>query len=286
MATFFGEVLSVYSRAVEEDEDDVEDENEEDQQIRREMELKREVHVEWCSEITQSVMNSSEKTLQCSDFVIAVGCNAAGFLSAYVLNSGDWTAVGSVSLWNERSSGSSRQSGVPSQGEPSCVFYRQRDCPSVLICLCTCYVAEDQLFQWTEKVFGYIQRRGLSVMVLSDRSMAEYKTPDSLFSSGVPFLRALKSSLYGSQILCPLLEQPNIVTGLQAAVLSHCQVHRIPAVLYQCYSDVISADSVTMETYKPALTCLRKLVKLKTCPSTEILKKLVRVNEVQSNLYT
>lgn len=42
MATFFGEVLSVCSRAVEED-DDEEDlsENEEDEQIRRELEEKR-----------------------------------------------------------------------------------------------------------------------------------------------------------------------------------------------------------------------------------------------------
>lgn len=40
MATFFGEVLSVYSRAVEEDEEELE-ENEEDEQIRRELEEKR-----------------------------------------------------------------------------------------------------------------------------------------------------------------------------------------------------------------------------------------------------
>lgn len=42
MATFFGEVLSVYSRAVEEDDrDDEDDENEEDAEIRRELEEKR-----------------------------------------------------------------------------------------------------------------------------------------------------------------------------------------------------------------------------------------------------
>lgn len=40
MATFFGEVLSVSSRAVEDDEDDL-SENEEDEQIRRELEEKR-----------------------------------------------------------------------------------------------------------------------------------------------------------------------------------------------------------------------------------------------------
>ncbi|KAJ8347739.1 hypothetical protein SKAU_G00263280 [Synaphobranchus kaupii] len=278
MATFFGEVVSVYSRAVQEDEEDLDDENEEDQQIRIEIEQKREVHVNWCPELTQSITNSPDRTLQCSDFVIAVGPNAAGFLSAYVLNSGNWVAVGSVSLWNERTKDSSKQ--------PGCVIYRQSDCPKVLICQCNSYIAEDQLFRWTEKVFACIQQRGLNVMVLSDCSMADYKTPDSLFSSGAPFLRALKSSQYGSQPVCLLLEQPNIVTGLAAAVLSHCQVQRIPAILYQCYSDVINPDSVTMETYKPALTCLSKLSKLDTCLSTEILRKLVQVNETQSNLYT
>lgn len=40
MATFFGEILSVYSRAVEEDDEDFY-ENEEDEQIRRELEEKR-----------------------------------------------------------------------------------------------------------------------------------------------------------------------------------------------------------------------------------------------------
>lgn len=40
MATFFGEVLSVFSRAVEDDEDDL-SENEEDEQIRKELEEKR-----------------------------------------------------------------------------------------------------------------------------------------------------------------------------------------------------------------------------------------------------
>lgn len=50
--------------------------------------------------------------------------------------------------------------------------------------------------------------------------------------------------------------------SILSSVLSHCQVHQIPAVLYQCYTDVISPDSITMETFKPALLCLSKLVKV------------------------
>lgn len=40
MATFFGEVLSVFSRAVDEDDEDL-GEDEEDEEIRRELEEKR-----------------------------------------------------------------------------------------------------------------------------------------------------------------------------------------------------------------------------------------------------
>ncbi|XP_060764232.1 proteasome assembly chaperone 1 [Neoarius graeffei] len=285
MATFFGEVLSVYSRAVEEDDyDDMEKENEEDLQIRREIEEKREVHIKWCPEVSKAV-ESSEK-LQCSDLIIAVGPNAAGFVSAYVLSSESWTQVGWVSLWNEKSHGSTRPDTAPLPGEPGCVFYQQKSCSSVLICQCTCYIAEDQLFQWAEKVLGSMQSRGLTVTVLSNSPLTEYKTPHYMNGNVAPFVRALKTSTFPDNLPCPLLEQPNIITGLPAAVLNQCQVQHIPAVLFQCFSDVLHPDSVTMETYKPALSNLSTRIKLETNPNMEILQKLTRVNDAHSNLYT
>nr|XP_055063307.1 proteasome assembly chaperone 1 [Misgurnus anguillicaudatus] len=279
MATFFGEVLSVYSRAVEEDDDDdLTKENEEDEQIRQEIEEKRSVHVHWTSD---------NDTRSYSDLIIAVGPNATGFISAYVLSSGCWSSVGWVSLWNERSQRSSRtDAAAPDPGEPACILYQQNQNPSVLICQCTYYVAEDQLFQWTEKVLGCVQKRGLSVTVLSECVLAEYKTSDYVSGNGSPFLCALKTGGYTGAIACPLLKQPNIISGLPAAVLSHCQVHQIPAVVYQCYSDVSHPDSLTMETYKSALVCVSSAVKLDPSPSSETLQKFTRVNEVQSNLYT
>ncbi|XP_066555609.1 proteasome assembly chaperone 1 isoform X2 [Amia ocellicauda] len=250
-------------------------------------EMKREVHLNWRSEIAESIESSSDKTFQCSDLVIAVGQNASGFLSAFVLSTGNWDVVGTVTLWNERTKGPSQVTNTQLPEESRCVLYRQAACPSVVICQCTYYVAEDQLFQWTEKVLGSIQRRGLRVLVLSDCSVAEYKTSECITASPSPFLRTLKTSEYRDALRCPLMEQPNILTGLPAAVLSHCQVHRIPAVVYQCYSDVACPDSLTMEAYRPALSCLSsKLGKVDYNPSTEVLRKVVRVSEAQSNLYT
>lgn len=283
MATFFGEVLSVYSRAVEEDDrDDEDNENEEDAEIRRELEEKRKVNLKWCPEVSQEIETCSDKKLLCSHLIITVGTNASGFLSAFILNSPSWKRIGWLALWNERSRGSGPMSNPPAPGEPGCVLYQQKEGDSVLICQCTSYIAEDQFFQWTEKVFGCLQKRGLAVTVLSDASIAEYKASDYLHGSDVPFLRALKTSAYKDVVNCPFLEQPNIVTGLPAAVLCHCQIHGIPAVLYQNYSDVISADSVTMEAYKRALSWTKSLKP----PSTDILQKITRSSDVHGNLYT
>ncbi|XP_047661068.1 proteasome assembly chaperone 1-like [Tachysurus fulvidraco] len=244
--------------------------------------LYREVHTRWCPEVSRAV-ESTDK-LQCSDLIIAVGPNAAGFVSAYILSYEGWMQVGWVSLWNERSRGSIRPDKAPLPEEPGCIFYQQKSCPSVLICQCTCYIAEDQLFQWAEKVLGNLQSRGLTVTVLSDSPLAEYKSPH--YVNGAPFLRALKTSTFTHNLPCPLLEQPNIITGLPAAVLNQCQVQHIPAVLFQCFSDALHPDSVTMETFKPALSCFSTRVKLETSPKMEIRQKLTRVNDAHSNLYT
>uniref|UniRef100_A0A1A7Y895 Proteasome assembly chaperone 1 n=1 Tax=Iconisemion striatum TaxID=60296 RepID=A0A1A7Y895_9TELE len=278
MATFFGEVLSVYSRAVDDDDEDL-DENEEDEQIRRELDEKRTVQLQWNPDVTESLRSGNK--LQCSDFILAVGHNAASFLSAYVLASAKWDAVGRALVWNERSRAVTGQASE----ESACVFYRHTDVPAVLICQVTCYVAEDQLFQWTEKVFDCLQPRELTVTVLSDGSVADYKTADYLCSSSAPFLRSLHTSAFSDQPVCQSLEQPNIVTGLPAAVLNHCQVHRIAAVVYQCYSDVIGPDSVTMETYKPTLTKLGRSIQVNSSPKTDVLRKFIRTTEIQSNLY-
>uniref|UniRef100_A0A087X8T2 Proteasome assembly chaperone 1 n=1 Tax=Poecilia formosa TaxID=48698 RepID=A0A087X8T2_POEFO len=236
MATFFGEVLSVYSRAVEEDEEELE-ENEEDEQIRRELEEKRTVHLHWNPEVSE-LLRAGNK-VQCSSFILAVGHNAASFLSVYILASANWDAVGRGVAWNERS-----RSGTGPSGEGSaCVFYRHKDEPAVLICHVTCHIAEDQLFQWTEKVFGYLQTRGLTVTVLSDSSVADYKTADYLCSSSAPFLRSLRSSAFSDQPVCQSLEQPNIITGLPAAgvfgVFLIQEQHNKPVILLGIFSRAI-----------------------------------------------
>ncbi|XP_009071823.1 PREDICTED: proteasome assembly chaperone 1, partial [Acanthisitta chloris] len=252
----------------------------EDREIREELEKKREVDVLW----TWKSGGCAEETFLCSRFLVGIGQNAAAFLSSFVLDSASWEVVGVVKLWNEWCRTSSTTNVLPT--DSFCLFYRLIADPTVLLCQCSCYVAEDQQFQWLEKVFGCMQKEGLQVTILATCPVAEYKTQESTFTLASPFLKALKTNEFQEQVCCPLLEQPNFVRDLPAAVLSYCQVWQIPAVLYQCYTDAIKVDTVTIEAFKPLLssTVLKSLVK-DASESTRILKKLLTTSETHSNIY-
>ncbi|OWK06210.1 PSMG1, partial [Cervus elaphus hippelaphus] len=201
----------------------------------------------------------------CSKFIIAVGNNAVAFLSSFVMNSGAWEEVGCAKLWNEWCR--TTDTAHLSPAEAFCVFYHLKSNPSVMLCQCSCYVAEDQQYQWLEKVFGSCPRKNMQVTVLTCRHVTDYKTSESTSSLHTPFLKALKTQNFKEPPSCSLLEQPNIVHDLPAAVLSYCQVWRIPAVLYLCYTDVMKLDLITVEAFKPVLSSrsLKCLVKCCYC---------------------
>ncbi|NXX65859.1 PSMG1 protein, partial [Spizella passerina] len=139
----------------------------------------------------------------------------AAFLSSFILDSVCWEVIGVVKLWNEWCRTSSSTNVLPT--DSFCLFYRLISDPTVLLCQCSCYVAEDQQFQWLEKVFGSMQKKGLQVTILSTCPVADYKTQESTLTLVSPFLKALKTKEFQEQVCCPLLEQPNIVRDLPAA---------------------------------------------------------------------
>ncbi|NWZ81362.1 PSMG1 protein, partial [Poecile atricapillus] len=224
MATFFGEVVVAPSRAGLDEEEEAREETPEDREIRREIEKKRyrrrgtfisgdhgKIDVLW----TWQSGGGAEEPLVCSRFIVAIGRNAAAFLSSFILDSVCWEVVGVVKLWNEWCRTSSTTNVLPT--DSFCLFYRLISDPTVLLCQCSCYVAEDQQFQWLEKVFGSMQKKGLQVTILSTCPVADYKTQESTLTLVSPFLKALKTKEFQEPVCCSLLEQPNIVRDLPAA---------------------------------------------------------------------
>uniref|UniRef100_V9L7P1 Proteasome assembly chaperone 1 n=1 Tax=Callorhinchus milii TaxID=7868 RepID=V9L7P1_CALMI len=275
MATFFGEVLPVFSRAVREEEEEG-----------REAASHREVRVQWLPENQGATGSCAGRCPPRSALIVAVGPNAVAFVNAFVQSAGDWEVIGTVTLWNEAVEGT-KNLAQEFPTDSSCLLYRLTSNPNILTCHCSDVVPEDQLFQWTDKVFASLQKQNLNVIVLSNCSMAEYKSAEPVSGLVMPFLRALKTKEFKDSLCCPLLEQPNIITGLPAAVLSYCQVWHIPAVVYQCHSNVTHLDSETIGAFKPLLSChIAVPFEKDISRSAEILKKLFENFNVQSNLYT
>ncbi|XP_028348475.1 proteasome assembly chaperone 1 isoform X2 [Physeter macrocephalus] len=266
-ATFFGEVVRAPCRAGTEDEEEEEEEGRretpEDEEVRHQLARKREVRLLGRQTKTTLEVSLLEK-YPCSKFIIAIGNNAVAFLSSFIMNSGVWEEVGCAKLWNEwcRTVDTTHLSPT----EAFCVFYHLKSNPSV---------------------FGSCPRKNMQVTILTCRHVTDYKTSESTSSLHTPFLKALKTQNFREPPCCSLLEQPNIVHDLPAAVLSYCQVWKISAILYLCYTDVMKLDLITVEAFKPVLSSrsLRSLVK-NIPQSTEILKKLMTTNEIQSNIYT
>uniref|UniRef100_A0A8C6W9S5 Proteasome assembly chaperone 1 n=1 Tax=Nannospalax galili TaxID=1026970 RepID=A0A8C6W9S5_NANGA len=266
-ATFFGEVVKAPCRAGTEEEEEEEEESRretpEDREVRRQLARKREVQL-----LRRQTKTSLEVALlekySCSKFIIAIGNNAVAFLSSFVMNSGVWEEVGCTKLWNEWCRTADTVHLSPA--DAFCVFYQLKSDPSV---------------------FGSRPRKTTKITVLTCRHVTEYKTSESVGSLPSPFLKALKTQHFRDPVCCSLLEQPNIAHGLPAAVLSYCQVWKIPAVLYLCYTDVMKLDLITVEAFKPVLSCSSLKSLAKNIPqSTDILKKLMTAEGTQSNIYT
>lgn len=287
-ATFFGEVVRAPCRAGTEEEEEEEEEGRretpEDREVRLQLARKREVRLLRRQTKTCLEFSLLEKH-PCSRFIIAIGSNAVAFLSSFVMNSGVWEEIGCAKLWNEWCR--TADSTLLSPSEAFCVFYQLKAHHSVILCQCSCYVAEDQQYQWLEKVFGSRPRKNMQVTILTCRHVTDYKTSESTCSLPSPFLKALKTENFRDQTCCSLLEQPNIVHDLPAAVLSYCQVWSLSAVLYLCYTDVMKLDLITVDAFKPVLSSRSFKGLVKNIPqSTEILKKLTTTNQIQSNIYT
>ncbi|KAM6225046.1 proteasome assembly chaperone 1 isoform 2-T2 [Rhynchocyon petersi] len=264
-ATFFGEVVRAPCRAGSEDEEEEEARREtpEDQEVRQQLMRKREVRLLRRQTKTSLGVSLLEK-YPCSKFIIAIGNNAVAFMSSFVMNSGIWEEVGCAKLWNEWCRTTDAISLSPT--EAFCVFYHLVSNPSV---------------------FGSCPKKNMQVTILTCRHITDYKTSESTCSLPSPFLRALKTQNFKDSACCSLLEQPNIVHDLPAAVLSYCQVWQIPAILYLCYTDVMKLDPITVEAFKPVLASKSLKGLAKNIPqSTEMLKKLMTTNEIQSNIYT
>ncbi|XP_061177285.1 proteasome assembly chaperone 1-like [Saccostrea echinata] len=272
MATFFGEILPVISRAVDDDEEEESFEN-----------LETSVKLRWKKEIKEELELTKDEKLQVDAFVLAIGPAATGFTQTYVTHK-NYEVIGG--LFCGMKEDDVNTFGQTSPTDKTCYIYRKCDYPSALVCECNYDVRPEYAHSFVNQLMSFLNLSEGHVVILSSAFTSEYKSEIPTSDMNPPFLRALKTTQFLGTPLAPYLEQPNVVTGLGAQVMTYCHIHKIKALLYVCYTDTIHLDFATMKTFQPLIeTTPIHLIREKNTKASETLKKIVDLHTKHSTLY-
>jgi len=271
--SFYGEVLPLSSRAVdeEEDEEDYETSTFSSSVLR------------WSPDVRDSI--EKDGGLACNVLVVAIDPVATGFVQTHFLwDSDNVQRIGVIcSGLTDNSVNSLDQEDFTDE---TCYIYRLQNEPSILFCQCNTKVQPEQAHSWVQQLFGGIKAVHTYVAVLSHKSVNDYRCEITSSQLKVPFLKALKTTHFQGAPLCGYLEQPNIIDGLPAQIMTYCQVRGISAVYYTCYTENMYIDTMSLTEFSKLTTVTPFKDIYKPNPrSDQDMRRLVEISNNSNTLY-
>nr|UCK81621.1 proteasome assembly chaperone 1 [Arenicola marina] len=214
----------------------------------------RNVSVQWSPMAKEEMSTAADQKLACTVLIIALGPEATGFVQTYLLAEQETQTLAVLTSGLSEQDINSFCQQAPT--DKTCYVQRLKDKPHFLTVMCnTPHTSPEQSFSWCEQLFsGVSLKDAIYVGVLATSAASNFKSEVAHGELPCPFLRSLHTSAFKGRPVVPCLEQPNIISGLAAQVLSHCQVHQVAAVLYMCFNDVRYVDIKTIKAFNPILT--------------------------------
>ncbi|GAB6032545.1 Proteasome assembly chaperone 1 [Chamberlinius hualienensis] len=229
MATYFGEVLPVTSRAIDDDDDD---------DNVNECRKPSEAVIQW-SLSTENQLISSNHLINCSLLIFATNPSICAFVRRYYLPT-DAKPIAVVSCGVDNKTKNTVLQN--SESDNSCFIYKLSDNLTALTVLWQHSASPESVFVAINKLFKKFHLDQLKVVILSSSITSDYISPYTDDTDEI-VIRSLSSDANKEVALHPRLEVPNSITGFPAHVLTYCQVHDIPAILYVVYHDVMENPS-------------------------------------------
>lgn len=278
------EVVYPTSRAVELDEEDDEDyKHDFDSHLAAPV-----VRLSRCS-THKSANEKHNSTNACKLLVFAFGPIATTFIEAHFFDL-DTQIVGLVSgAKKEKDFNSLLQT---TRSDKTCFIHlsniaeKEASPNEVLFCQSKVECPAAGCHNWAKEVFSSIKADKvlvLSTLPASQCSLNEFSESES------EHVFSLKTNTWKTTVEFSFLRSPNIVSGLPAAVLTHCQIFNIPAVMYVGVTETNGVDSSVVGMFN-ALLDQDPLKDIPQRSKSEVLKYMKSVNVVsphlRSNLYT
>ncbi|BFZ25047.1 hypothetical protein BsWGS_28086 [Bradybaena similaris] len=271
MATFFGEILPVTSRAVDddEDEDDVTTASTIDPVV------------QWTNHLTTDVEKLQGQKIPCTVFIIALGIEANAFSDIYLKPFG-YEPVGEILTSSKEETALSQSS----TNDKTCVVNRCRSNPSVFLCQCRADILPEHSFVWAKLLNDTFDLSSSDIIILTSSGMSGYCSDLPFSDLETPLLRCLKTESFTGSLKCKILEQPNMVTGFAAQLMTFCQVYGYKAVTYVCFKEKRYMDIADIKAFIPVLqTNAVKDITEVNKNAEQMLRDVVKLHSLHDMMY-
>lgn len=265
MASFFGEVRSMFSRAVDDEELDIQP------------------NYKIISEAFDGQSKYNAKIM-----VVSVGEIASIFVRSYFIHN-DSNLICSIKYScakDDDDDDSLMYTGVSKSARKFTVASIYKSCPDVLICDISKSVPDEMCSEVTDLIFkNYMSSE---IVILTSKHMAAFKGENSVYSK-TPFLKSLATSCYNNSYSCNIscLNPPNFLTNMAASILLRCEIAKLPAVCFISYVDTDSVDYLIVHIFDEILndTIVSK-VPVDADAKSKVIKFVKAKQSIESNLYT
>jgi len=272
MATFFGEILPISSRAFEDEDDEYDEPLNQGEPV---LLLSKKVKVE--------LEKTVDKKIPCENLIIAVGQEANAFTEVYV-KTFKYELIGGIFTQITDEDACTLLQTAPT--DKTCFLYRCHSNPNILVVQSLRDVTMEQSFDWAKLLCSSIHLDKAYIALLSSTNTGGYCSDTTPSELDTPFLRALKTDKFLGVPVCPILEQPNMLTGLPAQLMTFFQVHQYKAVAYICYKDSRYADISGIKVFMPILdaTPIKDMTEINK-KADEMLRDIVEKHQSHDMLY-
>ncbi|XP_032242471.2 proteasome assembly chaperone 1 isoform X2 [Nematostella vectensis] len=224
----------------------VDDDDDEEEQITKEQEE------QLCPQFVFSPQFSKDvgktEPIECSVLVLGVGEVASTFLEVHFL-CGNNSSVAAV-ISDKKTEKNFEYLVKNLRNKRSSLLHQLTRNNDVMVCQISSHVEQDKVFYWTQKIFSHI--RPAKVVILTSSPASEYNSDDPS-EIKTDFVKMMKTNAWSNSCAGPditYIQTPNTVKGLAASVLTHCQIYKLPAALFMCYTESMHVDAQAVEAFR------------------------------------
>jgi len=137
----------------------------------------------------------------------------------------------------------------------TCKIYFPNDSSSTLLALCHDKILPEQSLIWTSCLFEHIKSK--KVIIFDGLLDTRYSTSYGM-DPHPPMLYKLQTNTIhkGEYDFCSFLDVPNLIDGIVAAILSHCELNNLPCIAFLSLEEAQLLNAPTLQAFEPIVRTL------------------------------